>query len=112
LQSLATAASDWEGRAEPASTSYRLVRAWRNAVNDRIADGLVAPARAALGDDFLMPALPQLEGIAWPLVSEQPPHLLPRRHDSWQALFEDAARDVRDQLEIRGPLAQRTWGER
>ncbi|GGK06995.1 penicillin acylase family protein [Luteimonas terricola] len=112
LQSLATAASHWEGRAGPDSVSYRLVRAWRNEVNDRIADGLVAPARAALGDGFLMPALPQLEGTAWPLVSEQPPHLLPRRYDSWQALFEDAAHDVRDQLEAKGPLAQRTWGER
>jgi len=112
LRALADAAGTWEGRAEPGSTSYRLVRAWRNEVHDRIADGLAAPARAALGDAFLMPSLPQFEGVAWPLVSEQPAHLLPRRYDSWEALFEDAARDIVDQLEAKGPLAQRTWGER
>ena len=112
LQALADASAQWEGRAVPGSTSYRLVRAWRLAVHDRIADGLAAPARAALGDDFRMPALPQLEGVAWPLVSEQPPHLLSRRYDSWEALFEDAAREVRDELGAVGPLAARTWGER
>ncbi|MEN1929306.1 penicillin acylase family protein [Luteimonas sp. MJ250] len=112
LRALADAATDWQGRASPDSTGYRLVRAWRNEVHDRIADGLVAPARAALGEDFAMPALPQLEGVAWPLASTQPAHLLPRRYDSWQALFEDAAHDVRSQLEAAGPLAERTWGER
>lgn len=112
LQALADAARGWDGRAATGSTGYRLVRAWRNAVNDRIAEGLMAPARAALGGDFVMPALPQLEGVAWPLVSEQPAHLLPPRHASWEDLFEEAAADVRDQLEQQGPLAARTWGER
>ena len=53
------------GQAVPApmSVSYRLVRAWRLAVHARIADGLVAPAKVALGEDFAMPDLPQLEGV-------------------------------------------------
>lgn len=112
LQALADASRRWEGRAMPESASYRLVRAWRLQVHDRIAEGLVAPARAALGEDFLMPALPQLEGVAWPLATQQPAHLLPRRHDSWDALFEDAARAVVDELGGEGPLERRTWGER
>ncbi|MBB6599185.1 penicillin acylase family protein [Luteimonas sp. MC1825] len=111
LAVLSAAAAEWEGRADPASTSYRVVRAWRIAVNERIADGLLAPARAALGDDFAMPALPQLEGVAWPLVSQRPAHLLPRRFASWEALFEDAAVAVRDELSAQGPLAARNWGE-
>ncbi len=111
LGALAGASATWNGRADPASTSYRLVRAWRIAVNERIADGLLAPARAALGDDFAMPALPQLEGVAWPLVSQRPAHLLPRRFASWEALFEDAAVAVRDELSAAGPLAERSWGE-
>lgn len=99
-------------RASPDSVSYRVTRAWRLAVHERIANGLVAPAKAALGASFEMPALPQFEGVAWPLVTQRPRHLLPRDHASWDALFEDAAREVRDSLQRIGPLPQRTWGER
>jgi penicillin amidase len=112
LADLARAASRWEGSANPDAVGYRLVRGWREAVLDRIADGLTAPARAALDADFVMPDLPQLEGVAWPLVTQRPPHLLPRRYDTWDALFEDAAIEVRDALRKRGPLAERSWGER
>ncbi|RZA33170.1 MAG: penicillin acylase family protein [Lysobacteraceae bacterium] len=112
LGALSAAAAHWEGRASTQSVSYRLVRAWRLAVHARIADGLTAPAQAALGKDFVMPDLPQLEGVAWPLLEARPAHLLPRRFASWDALLEDAARQVRDDLAGHGPLAQRTWGER
>lgn len=112
LQALATAASTWEGRASVTSVSYRIVRAWRLAVHARIADGLTAPARATMGKAFVMPSLTQLEGVVWPLVSQRPTHLLPRRFASWEALFEDAAAEVRHDLEQQGPLAQRAWGER
>jgi penicillin amidase len=112
LRELATVAQDWQGRASVDSASYRIVRAWRLAVHSRMQDGLLAPARAALGDGFDAPDLPQFEGVAWPLAQQRPPHLLPRRYDSWLALFEDAAREVRDDLATRGALHERTWGER
>ncbi|HEY5973081.1 MAG TPA: penicillin acylase family protein [Pseudoxanthomonas sp.] len=112
LAALAKAGKKWEGRASTDSVGYRIVRAWRLAVHTRIADGLTAPAQAALGDDFVMPDLPQLEGVVWPLLNERPPHLLSRRFPTWEALLEDAAREVRDDLGERGPLEQRTWGER
>lgn len=112
LAQLAKAANHWQGRASPDSVSYRIVRAWRLAVNARIADGLTAPAQAALKTDFDMPELPQLEGVAWPLLQQRPLHLLPRRYASWDALLEDAAQEVRDDLSQHGPLAQRRWGER
>ena len=112
LAELANAAERWEGRAAVDSVSYRIVRGWRLAVHDRIADGLTAPAQAALGKDFVMPDLPQLEGVAWTLVTQRPPHLLSRRFASWNALLEDAAREVRDELAQRGPLSGRRWGER
>ena len=112
LAALAQASATWEGRASVESVSYRIVRAWRLAVHDRIADGLTAPAQAALGKAFVMPDLPQLEGVAWPLVTKRPPHLLSRRFTDWDALLEDAAREVRDGLAERGPLAGRHWGER
>ena len=112
LAALADAARDWTGHASVDSAGYRLVRAWRLAVHARIADGLTAPAQAALGEDFTLPDLPQLEGVAWPLLQQRPPHLLPRRYASWDELLEDAARAVREDLAAQGPLAERRWGER
>ncbi|MCD9028485.1 penicillin acylase family protein [Luteimonas sp. BDR2-5] len=127
LHALADAATQWSGHASIDSVGYRLVRAWRLAVHERIAAGLTAPAQAALGDDFALPDLPNFEGVAWPLVEQRPAHLLPRRFacapqagngacvetgDGWLALFEDAARQVRDGFAGQGPLTGRTWGER
>jgi penicillin amidase len=114
LRRLAEASSQWEGRAAPDAVSYRLVRAWRLAVLDRIRAGLTAPAAVALGDDFVLPDLPQLEGVAWPLVTQQPLHLLPRRFESWDALFDDAAKQVEAdfaEAKLPGPLTRRSWGE-
>lgn len=108
LRELAQAAAQWQGRAATDSVSYRLVRDWRQAVHARLLDGLLAPARASAGADIATPDLPQFEGVAWPLVSTQPTHLLPRRYPNWQALFEDAARAVIDSDDA--PLATRAWG--
>ena len=101
-----------EPRASADAVQYRLVRAWRLAVLDRVREGLLLPARAALGPKADMPELPQIEGIAWPLVMARPAHLLDPRFDSWDALFEDAAREVQTGLARRGPLRERRWGER
>jgi len=78
----------------------------------RIQDGLMAPAQVALGKEFVMPDLPQLEGVAWELMTQQPNHLLPRKFADWNALLADAVRDAVSELEKKGPLAQRRWGER
>ncbi len=112
LTELAEASKRWEGRASVDSVSYRIVRAWRMAVHARVAEGLTAPAHAKLGEDFKMPAFQQLEGVVWPLLAQRPPHLLSRKFASWDALLEDAAKEVRDELKTQGPLAERTWGER
>lgn len=112
LTELAEASKRWEGRASVDSVSYRIVRAWRMAVHARVAEGLTAPAHAKLGEDFKMPAFQQLEGVVWPLLAQRPAHLLSRKFNSWDALLEDAAKEVRDELKTQGPLAERTWGER
>nr|MBP6597041.1 penicillin acylase family protein [Arenimonas sp.] len=109
---LAEAARTWDGHASVDSVSYRIVRAWRLAIVERIQNGLMAPAQAALGDRFVMPDLPQMESVAWPMLEQRPLHLLPRKFASWDALLDDAAVDIRTQLLAKGPLAQRTWGER
>ncbi|GAB3091079.1 penicillin acylase family protein [Lysobacter terrae] len=111
LRELADGAATWQGRASIDSVSYRIVRTWRKAVTDRVLDGLTGPAQAALGKDFVMPGLQEQEGFVWPLVTQRPAHLLSPRYPDWDALFEDAARQVRDQLAEQGPLSARTWGE-
>ena len=112
LRELAAVSTQWQGRASVDSTSYRIVREWRMAVHARILDGLTAPAQVAMGDAFEMPQFGQLEGVVWPLLSQRPAHLLPKQYASWDALLEASAKDVADALKARGPLAQRTWGER
>ena len=117
LAALAQASKRWEGRAEPGSVSYRLVRDWRRAVFTRIANGLTAPAQSALGAQFEMPDLKQMEGVIWPLLTQRPAHLLPRNEESWDGLLEHAAQDALDGLGVKpgadaaAQLAQRTWGE-
>jgi penicillin amidase len=112
LKALAQASANWDGHAGVDSVSFRLVRAWRLAVIERIQNGLLAPAQAALGDKFVMPDLPQMEAVAWPLLEQRPAHLLPRRFESWDALLADAAAEIRGQLESAGALSERNWGER
>jgi penicillin amidase len=108
---IAAASANWDGRASPNSVSYRITRAWRRAVIDRVRHGLMAPAMAKLGKDFVMPDLPQFEGVAWQLVTQRPAHLLPRRFSDWDALELEAARQVVKEQGEKGPLAQRNWGE-
>ena len=112
LRELAAASTQWQGRASVDSVSYRVVREWRLAVQARILDGLTGPAQVAMGDKFEMPVFGQFEGVVWPLVTQRPAHLLPKQYASWDALLEDAAKDVADALKTKGPIAQRTWGER
>ena len=108
---LEAATRHWEGRASPGAVSFRITRAWRLAMVERIRHGLMAPAMAELGGDFIMPDLPQIEGVAWPLASTRPPHLLPRRFMHWEALELEAAQQVVAELGAQGPLAERDWGE-
>lgn len=112
LKALAAAAPHLEPRATPDAVGYRLVRAWRQAVHDRVADGLLAPARKTLGEKAELPTLRQPEGVVWPIASTRPAHLLPARFRTWDALLDDAAREVRDDLAAQGALRERTWGER
>ncbi|MGL6290303.1 MAG: penicillin acylase family protein, partial [Silanimonas sp.] len=115
---IADAAADWKGHASIDSSGYRITRAFRLEVLGRVRDVLLGPARAALGERFLLPDLPQLEGVLWPLLEQRPMHLLPPRFESWDALLADAAsaaaeatRKGTDGASRAEPLSARTWGE-
>ena len=112
LQRLEAASRHWDGHASVDSVSYRLARGFRGIVLDTLQAGLLAPVQAGLGADWQAPALPQLEGIAWPLLEQQPAHLLPAGHASWDALLVTAARQLEADLASQGgDLHQRSWGE-
>ena len=112
LRRLAAASTQWEGRASPASVSYRLASRFRSITIEQVQAGLLAPVQAQLGKDWQGPSLPQLEGIVWPLLEQRPAHLLPAGHDSWETLLSAAARQLVDELDDLGDdLAQRSWGE-
>jgi penicillin amidase len=104
---------DWLPRAAPESAGYRLVRAFRLEVEKRVFYALMAPARAAYGDDVSLRRSNQFEAPLWKLVTEQPLHLLPRDYASWDELMLAAVRQNIDYFQdnYSGPLSARTWGE-
>ncbi|WP_217537330.1 penicillin acylase family protein [Stenotrophomonas sp. GbtcB23] len=113
LKRLEAASRQWEGHASAEAVSYRIARGFRSKVQDIITTALLAPAKQSLGEDYLEPKLAQVEGVLWPLVSEQPAHLLPAPYEDWNALLADAARQAETELAEKGAdLSRRTWGER
>jgi penicillin amidase len=113
LQQIEAATRQWDGHASTRSTSYRIVRGFRGMTIDAVEAGLLAPAKAALGKDFLPPRRAQLEGIVWPLLQQRPAHLLPPAYANWDQLLAEAARKAQTDLAAQhGALSERTWGER
>ena len=104
----------WVPRAAPESVGYRLVRAFRLEVEQRVFHALMTPVRAAYGDDVELRVSNQFEGSLWAAVTAQPMHLLPSNYDSWQQLLIAAVKQNIDWFEnnFDGPISERTWGER
>ncbi|MFM6989065.1 MAG: penicillin acylase family protein [Arenimonas sp.] len=122
LRALHAADPSWDGTAAPDSVSYRVTRAWRLEVSNRIEEMLLAPAIDALGRqagdtgangfDYEAPGFTGFEDVVWTLLERRPTHLLTRDYRSWDELLERSAETVRGKLAEQGPLAQRDWGER
>ncbi|TQT61145.1 penicillin acylase family protein, partial [Xanthomonas perforans] len=116
LQQIAHATRDWDGHASTGSASYRIVREFRNKTIEAVEAGLLAPAKAALGEEFLPPRRAQLEGVVWPLLQQRPAHLLPPTAASWDQLLDDAARSAQSEVIAEDaqsePRGQHTWGQR
>ncbi len=106
-------ARDWIPRAAPESVGYRLVRAFRLEVENRVFHALMAPVRAAYGDNVELRLSNQFEGALWSLVTEQPEHMLPAGYENWRAFLLAAVQANLRYFEagFDGPLAERTWGE-
>jgi penicillin amidase len=109
---LRRAVENWGGRAAVDSVGYRLVRAFRSAVAQRVLDPLTQAAWQA-DAAFDMEWIRQHEGPLWRLVSEQPAHMLAADYADWQALFRAAVDDLAARFPGRDDaLARFTWGER
>lgn len=101
----------WEGRAAVDSVSYRLVRAWRDAVADRVLPPILARCLRA-DPDFNFRTLPYEHALKT-LATEQPLHLLRPEFARWSDLLLAAADQVVADLQAQGvPLAEATWGAR
>jgi penicillin G amidase len=101
--------ADWNGRADATSRSYRLVRRFRLEVNAAVVEGLLAPVRRA-HPDFKPPKMPQLEGVVWRLLQEQPAHLLPPIYTSWNDLLQQAAQRSVLAIASNNDSRKKTWG--
>ena len=106
-------AENWIPRATPESVGYRLVRAFRLEVEQRVFHALMAPVRERYGEETPLRLSNQFEAALWSLVTEQPLHMLPQGHDSWQAFLVAAVEENISYFSERydGPLSERTWGE-
>jgi penicillin amidase len=105
---------DWIPRAATASVGYRLVRAFRVEVRNRVFAMLMRPVFAKYGEDVELRMSNQFEGALWTLVNERPPHLLTRDYESWHELLV-AAIDTNIEFyreNYDSGLEYRTWGER
>jgi len=76
----------WNGRAEPGSAGYRLIREFRQQTGDDLLSSIVSGC-----GDFAEPVAlqrrNQSEGPIWRLITEQPAHLLPGFFQTWQDFF-------------------------
>ncbi len=102
----------WGARATIDSAGYRMVRNFRSAVFQDVFTPLLAPCLAADPDFDYEGTVNQSEGPLWQLVTARPPHLLDPKHKSWDEELLAAADAVIARYANRGPLAERTWGER
>lgn len=111
LAQLRQLTASWRGRAAADSVDYRLVRAFR----DKVHEAVLAPFAAEVSErykDFSWPRPSHTEAAVWAMVRDRPMHLLDPRYADWNALLQDAARQVVDELGKQpGGLAARSWGE-
>jgi len=103
--------STWTGRASTDSVAYRLVKSFRAAVVKQVMLTLTAPALAAdPAFDYTMSL--RGEGPVWPLVTEQPMHLLDAKFASWDAQILAGVDAAIAELTAGGAaLSAKKWGD-
>ena len=105
---------NWEARATADSVGYRLVRAFRTGVRERVFNMLMLPVREEFGSDTRLRMSNQFEAPLWTMINEKPDHLLSAQYSSWRELLIAAVDETLSYYResYAGPLSKRTWGER
>ncbi len=102
----------WHGRATTNSAGFRILRAWRDRVRDRVLAALTAEVRSRYPDFKLAPQS-RFEGPLWRLVEAEPPHLLDPAFTDWRelelAMLDEVVGELRKEC---GSLQACTWGRR
>jgi penicillin amidase len=105
------AVEDWGGRASTQSVGYRVVRAFRFKVGELFFQPLVARCQQT-GSDLPVDSV-RWETPLWTCLTHKPPHLLPSRFTSYEALLTTAVDSVLADLRAQGlTLPEATWGRR
>jgi penicillin amidase len=104
---------DWLPRAAPESVGYRLVRAFRLEIRERVFEFLSTPVKLRFEDSARRSISNQFEGSLWALLNEKPAHLLPAYYGSWEQLMLEAVDANLDYFATNytGSLNERSWGE-
>jgi len=111
LRQLRLLTAQWRGRTDVDSVDYRLVRAFRTRVTDKVLAPFAALVKQRYSD-FAWPGENSAEGAVWTMLLAQPVYLLDPKYHDWHALLIDAATQVATELGRQpGGLAARTWGE-
>jgi penicillin amidase len=103
---------NWSGQAAADSAAYRLTRAFRQLLSERITAFVLAECYDAdPGFDYTTVRL--RDAALWRLATEQPPHLLDPRYATWKEMLVDAIDDTIAQAMQgrRGTLRDRVWSE-
>ena len=104
--------TDWAGHAASDSAAYRLTRAFREVVSQRVTAFVLSECFEA-DPAFDYSNVRRRDAAIWKLVNEQPQHLLDPQYATWEEMLlagVDAAIEqvMRDR---RGTLRDRTWSE-
>jgi penicillin amidase len=107
---------DWGGRATTAAAGFRMVRAWRLFLAEKVFAALTAPCLEA-DERFSYDWYEQREGPLWRLVTERPLHLLDPEYGAWDEMFLAVVDHTIDYFTAERedgaiPLAEQTWGRR
>jgi penicillin amidase len=104
--------ASWGGRAATDSVGYRLVRAYRHFLSERLFRYLLQPVYEA-DETFDYKRYAQWEGPLWTIVSQRPVHMLPPQFNSWDELFIAVMDETIEYFVAQhGSLDQASWGQR
>ncbi|TLU67203.1 penicillin acylase family protein [Thalassotalea litorea] len=107
--------NQWQARASVDSVGYLFVRQFRLNLRDELFSPLTKMMQEASKDNALdlsfRPIRSQVEIPMWQLLTQQPQHLLPEGHASWNEFSQSVASATYQELvEKYGSIDKATWG--